>query len=343
MKKNPTILIEDYLKQLDLKDYRIKQFNTEFYQNLAQSFDDITTFSKELRTKLKAAVNFSSLTAQKVFQSKNSTKVLLETYDNKKIESVLIQENNRNTVCLSTQIGCPVRCSFCATGQMGFTRNLETKEIVDQALFWARKLKSENDSITNIVYMGMGEPLLNYDETLDSIGIFTNPEKLGIGQRSITLSTVGIIDPLRKLLSRKNQFRIALSLHAPNQKLRETLIPIAKTNPLTDLMNLLKNYTAKFNKRISYEYLLLAGINDQAEHADELIRLLKGQQRLAFVNLIMFNSSQNLDFERSSKAQAERFKDVINKAGFNCTIRHSAGTEIHGACGQLATNEFNLS
>lgn len=341
MEMTTKILIEDYLEKLELASYRVKQFNIAFYQNFVRNFDELTTFSKDLRAKLSQTLPFSTLTSVDIKKGEASKKVILETLDENSIESVLIQESGRNTVCLSTQIGCPVGCEFCATGKMGFIRNLSVREIIDQVLFWARNLHDDSQKITNIVYMGMGEPLLNLEAVLNSVKILTDPEKLGFGQRRITISTVGILEPLKKLLSQKRQFKVAISLHAPEQELRDQLIPISKANPLSKLMEILKNYTHKFNKRISYEYLLLKGINDSKRHATELAKLLADQQKLAFINLIMFNPGPNSNFKRVSDNVANAFKQILENSGFNSTIRYSEGGEINGACGQLITDLDN--
>lgn len=351
-------------------------------------------------------------------------KALLQTKDGNLIETVLIQEKDRNTVCLSTQIGCACNCTFCATGKIGFTRNLTTREIVDQVLFWGRQLKgnnthisnsSENDSnrnkyndnnhsshgnsnndqknntdihsnldkkndnkndpqITNIVYMGMGEPLLNYENVMNSIKQLTNPNLFAIGQRKITLSTIGILPTLKKLLTHKHQFKIALSLHAPTQKLREKLMPATKENPLHKVLPLLQEYSERTRKRISYEYLMLQGINDKAEHAQQLIELFKGYEYLTFINLIAYNpidgdgddrsrwgddhndadSNRSIDgsdsilnlennLKSTTKSKIFKFAKILRNNNLQCYIRFSKGTEIDGACGQLAVSEKKKS
>jgi len=237
--------------------------------------------------------------------------------------------------------GCPVGCSFCATGQMQFNKNLDTQEIIDQVLYFKRKLQTTGQTITNIVFMGMGEPMLNLENIVKAIEILTDKEKFAMGTRRITVSTVGYIEQLQKFLNKNLGVKIAISLHTPNQKLRETLMPtVAVSNALEDLISTLINFQKKTNKRVTYEYLLIKGINDQPEHAKQLAKLLKNQ--IALVNLIRFNPSPKIPFEASRKKDIEAFQDILNSRGINNTLRHPYGNDINAACGQLANTNPDL-
>jgi 23S rRNA (adenine2503-C2)-methyltransferase len=241
----------------------------------------------------------------------------------------------RNTICVSCMSGCPVGCTFCATGQMEFNRKLDTQEIIDQILYFKRMLRKKDEKITNIVYMGMGEPMLNLENVVESIDILTDPEKIALGKRRITVSTVGYVEQLDQFLSMDLGVKIALSLHAPNQELREKLMPTAaKNNPLDKLIEVLKDYQQRSNKKITYEYILIKDINDSKRHAKELAELLRDQ--IALVNLIRLNPSVLIPFEPSSMNKTRSFQAILNEEGINNTLRQSYGDEINAACGQLA-------
>lgn len=283
----------------------------------------------------------------------NTWKALFLLKDGKKIESVLMRfEDGRNSVCVSCQVGCPVGCIFCASGQMGFMRNLSSHEIVDQVMFWAKLLKSlpddDNDKnfskvgfketferVTNIVYMGMGEPMLNYDNVVESLKVLTDPLQFGLGDRHITVSSSGYIPQLERFMEEKIKCRLAISLHAPNQEIREKLMPVARIYNLTKLMEYVKKYEKYTNKRISYEYTMISGVNDSVECARGLVTLLK--HRNAHVNLIPMNPiAQRVDLKKSERTAIFAFYDVLQKYKIPSTIRITMGDRIQAACGQLA-------
>jgi len=218
---------------------------------------------------------------------------------------------------------------------MGFIANLNSNEIVDQILYFQRLLKTIDKKVTNIVFMGMGEPLLNFKEVNNAIKVITDPEKMALSIRRITISTCGVIKGIKDLIEMDYKGRLAISLHAPTQTLREELIPIAKTYKLNDLMDILDEYVKKSGNRVSYEYILLQGVNDSKDNAEELSNLLAG--RLAHVNLIRYNSVKDDPFERSSQDNIKKFCSVLNKNKINYTVRVSLGSEVEGACGQLTT------
>lgn len=335
-------MINQFATDNQLPKYRIGQFNKSYYQDFVNSYDEITTFPKDLRDKLKETLPFSSLTLQKEFISKDkgTIKYLFERISNNKcFETVLMKHRDgRNTVCVSCMIGCPVGCVFCATGKMGFIDNLSSNEIVDQILFVARKLKIEKLKITNIVFMGMGEPLLNLENVLKAIEIITDENKMAMSVRRITISTSGIISKMKELLKLKYKGRLALSLHAPNQQLREKLIPIAKNNPIEELVLLMKQHAARTQKQVSFEYILIDGVNDTPKHALELVRLLNFN--FAHVNLIPYNQIEGQRFQKSKMKNIKDFEGILTEAQVSNTLRVTMGDDIKAACGQLAGNKL---
>ena len=329
-------MFKQFVKKYNLPKYRTSQLYTQYYRNLIGSWDDLTTWSKDLREKLKKDIPFSKLIyiSTNISKDGNTQKVLFKTVKGNLIESVLIKEKDRNTVCVSCMSGCPVGCIFCATGQMGLNELLDSQQILDQILYFSRELKLKNERVTNIVYMGMGEPMLNLKNVSLSIKDITDKEKMGFSKRRVTVSTSGYIQPLRQFLNMNLGVKIAISLHAPNQKLRDILMPtVSKSNSLKDLFNILDEYSNRKNKRITYEYVLLRGMNDSVENAKELANLLK--DRLALVNLINYNEVDCLPFKKSKNTIL--FKKILEERGITCTIRKSLGEDIKGACGQLAS------
>jgi 23S rRNA (adenine2503-C2)-methyltransferase len=332
-----TKTLEEFIKKNNLPNYKIDQLFQQYYTNPINSWDELTTWSLELREKIKEEIPFSKLTNFKEFKSKDNRtiKTLSFTSEGFPVETVLMKSKSRNTICVSCMSGCPVGCKFCATGQMKFNRNLDTQEIVDQIMYFKRKLYTTGQTITNVVFMGMGEPMLNLDNVIKSIQILTDSQKIGFGHRRITVSTVGYINQLKQFMDKDLGVRIAISLHATNQALREKIMPVvAKENPLTSLIDLLIEYQKKSNKKITYEYMLLNGINDSNEDAFELCKLLKNQ--IALVNLIKFNSSPCVPYKASNRERIKAFQEILTSRGINNTLRYSYGNDINAACGQLA-------
>jgi 23S rRNA (adenine2503-C2)-methyltransferase len=351
-------MIEDFISKYKLPAFRLKQFNQAFYQNAIFSFDELTTWSKDLREKLKSEVEFTTLEVDKEFISRNkdTIKVLFNRkIDGQRIESVLMRhKDGRNTVCVSCMVGCPVNCVFCATGKMGFRGNLTSREIIDQVLYFQRYLTSPGSDlsespspvgegrprVTNIVFMGMGEPLLNLENVENAISVMIDPEKLGISHRKVTLSTSGYITPLKKFIADGFRVRIAISLHAPNQELRENLMPVAKAFKLPELLKTLDEYVELTNKRITYEYILLKGINDRPEHARQLAELFKN--RLAHINLIPYNPIYEASFGKPTQDSLRIFTSILAQNNINYTIRVTMGDDVEAACGQLADREEKI-
>jgi 23S rRNA (adenine2503-C2)-methyltransferase len=330
-------MVEQIIKNNNLPLYKIDQFNKAFYGDLVVSFDDITTWSKKDRLLL-TEIPFISLDVQtqQISKKQDTIKVLFKRkLDGKLIETVLMRfEDGRNTVCVSCMVGCPVNCTFCATGKLGFNGNLTATEIVDQVLYFARILKKEKAKITNVVYMGMGEPMLNLENVQQSIDILTDSNRFGLGARRITVSTSGYVAQFNKLVADGFRGRVAISLHAPNQTLRAKLMPVAKAYSLNQIMEALDNYVELTNKRVSYEYILINEVNDSEENAKELSELLRG--RLAHVNLIPYNSIKGVEYERSTPERIKVFCEILKQNGVNYSLRITMGDDIAAACGQLA-------
>jgi 23S rRNA (adenine2503-C2)-methyltransferase len=324
-----------FLEKYKLPSFRLKQIYEQYYQGNISSWDELTTWSKDLREKLNKEIPFYKLTNFTDYKSndKRTIKTLSYTVDGYPVESVMMKNKKRITICISCMSGCPVRCKFCATGQMGKNRNLDVREIVDQVLYFKRKLGDKK--ITNIVFMGMGEPMLNLDNVLGAIKVFTDKDMLGFGHRRITVSTVGYTEQLEEFLKKNTGVKLAISLHAPTQELRMKLMPtVAKGNKLDKLMKILIKYQKESGKRVTYEYILLKDINDSVEDAKELAKILKNQ--LALVNIINFNRSDNLPFEPSTRKRIDAFRNILDSRDINNTLRYSYGKDIHAACGQLA-------
>ena len=334
------MLIEKFLETQKQPRYRLKQFYQAYYQNLIIDFNQLSVWPKELRQQAKNQINLLLLKPIKIQVSKNqdTVKVLFSrvSVPEQKLETVLMKhQDGRNTVCVSCMVGCPMNCSFCATGQMGFISNLTADEIVEQVLYFSRFLAKEKQKVTNIVFMGMGEPIVNLSATQEAIAILTNPTKIGMSPSRITVSTCGIISPLKKFILKGYKGRLAISLHAPTQTLREQIMPVAKTNPLPELLQTIDLYTKNTNKRVSYEYILIKDVNDQIKHAQELAILLK--HRLAHVNLIPYNPISNKVWQRPAKKTIFAFAQVLKQTNIPYTIRVTMGDDISAACGQLAS------
>jgi 23S rRNA (adenine2503-C2)-methyltransferase len=325
--------IEEILKEEP--KYRLKQVKKLLFQDLIESWDEATVLSKELRQKLSEDCPMSELEPEKVLSSDgdDTIKALFILKDGLKIESVLMKhEDKRKTVCVSSQVGCSMDCNFCATGQQGFKRNLTVGEIIDQVLFFARISKKER--ISNVVFMGMGEPFLNYDNVLEAIRILNDKDGLNIGIRHISISTVGIIEGINKLADEKLQINLAISLHAPNNDLRVKLMPINKKYPIEDVITAVSSYIKKTKRRVMFEYLMIDEVNDSPDQAKELSKLIK--KLVCFVNLISFNPVGHSDFKSSPGWKIKKFKDILEKNNISVTQRYRFGQEIKAACGQLA-------
>ncbi len=309
------------------------------YKNRSKSIDEIDVLPLNFRNQLKKeGFLFGELILKEKYLANDGTlKLLLNTRDNESVECVGIPTEKRLTACLSSQVGCPMDCKFCATGKEGLKRSLKASEILDQILFIENEM---NQRVTNIVFMGMGEPLLNIDELLLSIRSIN--EDFNISQRKITVSTVAIPKMINKLsemsfqLLGKCQFTLAISLHASNQKIREKIIPSAKNYEIKNIIDDCRKFVRKTGRRVSFEYLLLYGVNDKLEHADELSNLIKGFQ--CHVNLIQYNQIQEVEFQQTPSKNAHLFQTRLSNNGINVSFRKSRGSDRNAACGQLRQN-----
>jgi 23S rRNA (adenine2503-C2)-methyltransferase len=327
--------------------YRADQLLHALYRDGKTRTDDISTLPASLRARLAAdghELAAADEVRRVVSEDGATTKLLLRMGDGILIETVLMQystEGNahpRSTVCVSTQAGCAMGCVFCATGQMGFERNLRAEEVVAQVLAVQRMLTERGEHVTNIVFMGMGEPLANYAETIRAVRILTDPRAFGLGQRHITISTVGLVHAIDRLASEGLQVGLAISLHAPDDELRQQLAPTAGPTSVGDLMAAARRYFRATGRRVTFEYALLDGINDSVETAAELARLLRGSG--CHVNLIPVNPTAG-GFGRPSRGRTLAFERTLLDAGVNCTVRVEKGSEISAACGQLRTDATN--
>lgn len=326
--------LADWLESIGEKRFRAAQIFEWVYQKGVSSVEEMANLSKNLRERLASSIRFPLLKLLSVQESKDTSKFLWELSDGKRVESVLIRSFDRRTVCLSSQVGCPARCAFCASGREGLIRSLSTAEIVEQALLIDRFLKKEGERVCHLVYMGMGEPLENYDAVLKSIRILNDERTLHISQRRMTVSTVGIVPAIRRLAGEDLSVNLVLSLHAPNQHLRKKIIPFARKYPLEEIMAAMDFYAKETRRDITYEYTLLSKINDREEHALELAALLK--ERQCTVNLIPYNPVAGLKLERPEKDMVCAFREILESKGIRTTWRYTKGDDIAAACGQLA-------
>ncbi len=317
------------------KPYRLAQVKDAVYRQLISDWDEATALSAPLRAALKADVPITSLEEINRVSSErgDTTKVAFRLADGNVIETVLMQHyGDRNTVCVSSQAGCPMRCAFCATGTLGLKRNLTTEEIVDQVLHFARLLAAKGERVSNMVFMGMGEPMHNYDNVMEAVRILNDQKGLALGARHISISTCGIVPGINRMADEKLQVNLAISLHAPNDALRTRLMPVNMAYPLAKLMPAVENYLAKTNRKVMFEYLLIDGLNDTPEVAEELATIMR--HPLYHVNLIKYHTTGV--FISSPRERRSAFMDILMKRGVSVTHRITFGEDIDAACGQLA-------
>jgi 23S rRNA (adenine2503-C2)-methyltransferase len=322
--------------------YRARQVSDALWGGHAQAAAEIRTLPADLRAELDAAFRFDTLTTTEVQASDGglTEKALHRLGDGSLIESVLMRypsrtgSRERTTLCISSQVGCAVGCPFCATGELGFGRDLTSAEIVDQVRWAARRLASEGRRLTNIVYMGMGEPLLNLDRVLASVGALSDPARFGLGARHITVSTSGVVPGIRRLTALGPQFTLAVSLHAARDPLRDVLVPLNRRWPVAEVVDAARDHARATGRRVSYEYTMIGGVNDTDVDAQALAELLRGD--LAHVNLIPMNPVAHTPWTASPMPVIEAFAARIRAAGIPVSIRRNRGQEIGAACGQLA-------
>ncbi len=340
-------LLLELLEKNGHKKFRYAQLENALYKNFVSDFDQMDTLPKEVRELLKEHCFYNSLRVHSEITSEDgqTTKFLFKTHDDKMIEAVIMRHlSGRNTLCVSCQAGCPMACSFCATGKLWLIRNLEFYEIIDQLMIADLLLLKEDKKIRNIVYMGMGEPFLNYENVAKSIHIASNQKKFDLSSRRITISSCGIVPGINRIGDDFPQVSLAISLHAPNDEARKRIMPVENTYPIPDLMASLDEYVAKTNKRVFYEYIMIAWVTDKPEFAHELATLLEG--RLAHVNFIPYNPGEWImgnGYASTGKIIMKKFQDTLEKVGIPSTIRHTMWDDIDAACGQLALKEEGKS
>lgn len=329
--------IEEYLLSIGEKKFRAKQIWEWLWQKQAFSFNDMTNLSKELRLKLASAFSFPSLKIDTTQHSNDGTiKSRFVTYDNHKIEGVLIPTDDRKTACVSSQIGCSLTCKFCATGKLERLRNLTFDEIYDQVvLINQQSEKTFDKKLTNIVFMGMGEPLLNYNQVIKAIERISAEDGLFMSSKRITVSTAGIAKQIKKLGDDKVRFKLALSLHAANDKKRNEIMQINETNNLKSLIEALNYFYKQTGNEITFEYILFKNFNDSQQDADELIKVYR-QVPADLINIIEYNPIEKAMFTKPDEDATQNFMNYLESKKVNSRLRKSRGKDIDAACGQLA-------
>lgn len=330
--------LKEWLKENNEKPFRADQIFDWLYVKRISKFEEMTNLSKGLREKLEDQFSITALkTIIQHTSSDGTIKFLFELHDGFSIETVLMRHDYGNSVCVTTQVGCRIGCTFCASTLGGLKRNLEAGEIVSQVVKVQQALDETDERVSSVVIMGIGEPFDNYDSMMSFLKIINHDKGLNIGARHITVSTSGIIPKIYKFADENMQINFAISLHAPNTELRSRLMPINRAYKLPELMEAVKYYIEKTGRRISFEYGLFGGVNDQVEHAEELARLVKGVK--CHINLIPVNYVPERDYVRTPKEQIFLFEKTLKQHGVNVTIRREQGHDIEAACGQLRAKE----
>ncbi len=318
------------LMELGYKKFAANQVFDWLYKKRVKSFDEMTNIRKELANYLKENYVIGGLEIINKQEDKDVSKYLFKLSDNQKIEAVYMHHDYGHSLCISTQVGCNMSCAFCESGRLKKVRDLESAEMVEQIL------KIEEDlgfRITHLVLMGIGEPFDNYDNVMNFIDIINDPKGIELGARHITISTSGIVPKIKEFTNQDKQVNLAVSLHAPNNEIRNKIMPINKAYKIEDLMKSIKEYINKTNRRVTFEYIMIKDVNDSDKLAQELANLLKGMN--CYVNLIPYNETSQIDFKKSTKEQILSFYDVLKKNKINVTIRREFGSKVDAACGQL--------
>ena len=329
--------LEKYLEEIGEKKFHAKQIFRWLYDKKISSFDEITDLKKSVISKLKEDFSMDMINIVKIEKSEDTSKYLFELHDGEHVEAVLMMHDYGRSVCVSSQVGCNMGCAFCESGRRKKVRNLESYEMVEQILLIEEEL---GERISHVVVMGIGEPFDNYDNLISFIKIINSNYGLSIGARHITVSTCGIIPKIKEFGDLDLQVNLAISLHGPNDEIRNKIMPINKVYPIDELMKSLDEYYSKTNRRLTIEYIMLDGVNDSDECSKSLSELLKG--RNCYVNLIPYNETKNIQFKRSKMRQISSFYDILKKNGINVTIRREFGGNISAACGQLRSKEEEI-
>ena len=329
--------LQSYIDRIGEPSFRAGQIWQGLYLQDWDDFKKFSNLSKDLRKNLAQDFTLGSITEERIVSSDDGStrKFLYRLSDGTAIETVLMAYAERHTVCISSQVGCAMGCTFCATGNMGFSRNLTRGEIIEQVMCSSTLLVSENKRLTNVVLMGMGEPLLNYDAVLSAIQALNDPEGFNMGMRRFTISTVGIVPGIRRFTKENTQINLALSLHAAEDQLRSRIVPINKKYPIAEVLAACDEYLALSNRRVTIEWALIQSVNDGPEQAHKLASLLKG--KLYHVNLIQLNPVEHYPGLPAEDKSAENFQHILHQAGLPCTIRLRRGMDIQAGCGQLAS------
>lgn len=326
-----------FASHFDLKPYRLKQIYRAAGKELAAGVGDVTTLPRELRSELEASgFGFDAVEPVIVQRSsdRQTSKGLFRLADGSEVEAVLMEHfGDRNTVCISSQAGCAFACAFCSTGQAGFTRQLEATEIFDQARYFALELARRGKRITNVVFMGMGEPFHNYDAVMDAVALLNDPNGFGLGHRHITISTVGLVDKIDRFAGEGVQVNLAISLHAPSDDVRNRIMPVNRKFSTEELLAACDRYIERTNRKVFFEYVMLRNVNDSDDDARELARRMRGH--LYHVNLIPYNTTPDGPFEGSDNERIGRFAAILDEAAIPTTVRQNMGRDIAAACGQL--------
>jgi len=328
--------LEETISSWGESSYRADQIWNGIYQSLWRSAEEFKPLPSYLRIRLDEAFEFSHLQPQQELRSKDgeTVKTLFQLPDKRSIEAVMMGYAKRNTLCISSQAGCGMGCVFCATGQMGFLRNLTSGEIVEEVLFYARWLKKQNQAVTNVVLMGMGEPFQNYEATMKALACLNSANGFQLGARRFTISTVGLVPAIRRFALEGRQYNLAVSLHAADNELRSSMLPINKKYPLEELLAACHEYVEKTRRRITFEWALIQDVNDSREQATRLASMISSL--LCHVNVIPLNPTHRYSGKPTTRERARAFQSELLQRGIPCTIRLRRGIDIQAGCGQLA-------
>ena len=326
--------LEDYFLKSGSKKFHAEQLFSWLYEKRIKSLDEVTNIKKDVLEDLSTEYTLKRLEIVDIQEDEDVCKYLFELEDKEHIEAVLMRHNYGNSVCISSQVGCNMGCKFCESGRRKKVRNLETYEMVLQIIMIEELLK---ERISHVVVMGIGEPFDNYDNLIKFLTIINDPKGMAIGARHITVSTCGLVPKILEFAELPLQINLAISLHAPNNELRDKIMPINKAYPLEELIPAIKTYVAKTNRRVTFEYILLKDVNDTEECAKQLVSIAK--QVHSYINLIPYNETHNIDFKRTNAVQIMKFYDILKKNNINVTIRKEFGGKISAACGQLRSKK----
>ena len=325
---------EEYFINKNEKKFKGQQVFDWLYRKRVSSFDDMTNIKKEIIDMLKNDFDIKTVSITKIERDVDVNKYLFKLKDDEKVEAVLMNHIYGNSLCISTQVGCNMGCKFCESGRLKKVRNLETHEMIEQILLVEEECGKR---ISHVVIMGIGEPFDNYDNLIKFIEIINNPKGIELGSRHITVSTCGVVPKIKEFMKLPYQVNLAISLHAPNDEIRNTIMPINKVYPIPVLMDTLKEYIQKTNRRVTFEYILLDQVNDTSECARELANLVKGMN--CYINLIPYNETNNISYKRTKSENITNFYDILKKNKINVTIRREYGSKISAACGQLRSKK----